>query len=122
MRSTPARAQRCGGKQPSAPRRAACGPPRRWPRTSAELKLEAQNAAANPAWSRRCGGTPTPRRSQDLFRTEEWWEPYRNAFKVYAVAFEGDKLDVLEGMKPADFASDLLIREARERKESSPRS
>src|SRR5205814_561203 len=43
-----------------------------------------------------------------------WWEPYRNAFKVYAVAFEGDKLDVIEGMTNTDFASDLLIRQARE--------
>ncbi|HTA20474.1 MAG TPA: serine/threonine-protein kinase, partial [Polyangia bacterium] len=52
------------------------------------------------------------------FRTEEWWEPYRNAFKVYAVAFEGEKLDVIEGMKTAEFASDLLVREARERREA----
>jgi hypothetical protein len=29
------------------------------------------------------------------------------------VAFEGEKLDVLEGMRNAEFASDLLVREAR---------
>jgi hypothetical protein len=83
-----------------------------------ELKLEAQNAAANPRLVAALRGNADAATLQDLFRTEEWWEPYRNAFRVYAVAFEGDKLDVIEGMKTADFASDLIIREARERKEA----
>ena len=83
-----------------------------------ELKLEAQNAAANPRLVAALRGNADAATLQDLFRTEEWWEPYRNAFRVYAVAFEGDKLDVIEGMKTAEFASDLLIREARERKEA----
>jgi len=82
-----------------------------------ELKLEAQNAAANPRLVAALRGNADAATLQDLFRTEEWWEPYRNAFRVYAVAFEGDKLDVIEGMKTAEFASDLIIREARERKE-----
>jgi hypothetical protein len=83
-----------------------------------ELKLEAQNAAANPRLVAALRGNADAATLQDLFRTEEWWEPYRNAFRVYAVAFEGDKLDVIEGMKTAEFASDLVIREARERKEA----
>jgi hypothetical protein len=83
-----------------------------------ELKLEAQNAAANPRLVAALRGNADAATLQDLFRTEEWWEPYRAAFRVYAVAFEGDKLDVIEGMKTADFASDLIIREARERKEA----
>jgi len=83
-----------------------------------ELKLEAQNAAANPRLAAALRGNADAATLQDLFRTEEWWEPYRNAFRVYAVAFEGDKLDVIEGMKTAEFASDLIIREARERKEA----
>ena len=83
-----------------------------------DLKLEAQNAAANPRLVAALRGNADAATLQDLFRTEEWWEPYRNAFRVYAVAFEGDKLDVIEGMKTADFASDLIIREARERKEA----
>jgi len=83
-----------------------------------ELKLEAQNAAANPRLVAALRGNADAATLQDLFRTEEWWEPYRNAFKVYAVAFEGDKLDVIEGMKTAELTSDLLIREARERKEA----
>ncbi|HVZ89485.1 MAG TPA: serine/threonine-protein kinase [Polyangia bacterium] len=83
-----------------------------------ELKLEAQNAAANPRLVAALRGNADAATLQDLFRTEEWWEPYRNAFKVYAVAFEGDKLDVIEGMKNAEFASDLIVREAREGREA----
>jgi hypothetical protein len=79
-----------------------------------ELKLEARNAASNPRLVAALRGNADAATLQDLFRTEEWWEPYRSAFKVYAVAFEGDQLDVIEGMKNADFASDLLIRQARE--------
>jgi hypothetical protein len=79
-----------------------------------ELKLEAQNAAANPRLVAALRGNVDAATLQDLFRTEAWWEPYRNAFKVYAVAFDSDNLDVIEGMKTADFASDLLIRQARE--------
>ncbi len=79
-----------------------------------ELKLEAQNAASNPRLVAALRGNADAATLQDLFRTEEWWEPYRNAFKVYAVAFDSDKLDVIEGMKNADFASDLLVRQARE--------
>jgi len=83
-----------------------------------ELKLEAHNAASNPRLVAALSGNVDAATLQDLFRTEEWWEPYRNAFKVYALAFEGEKLDVLEGMKTAEFASDLLVREARERREA----
>jgi hypothetical protein len=82
-----------------------------------ELKLEAQNAASNPRLVAALRGDADAATLADLFRTEEWWQPYRNAFKVYAVAFEGERLDVLEGMKTADFASELLIRKARERHE-----
>ena len=83
-----------------------------------ELKLEAQNAATNPRLAAALRGNADAATLQDLFRTEEWWEPYRNAFRVYAIAFDSDKLDVIEGMKTAEFASDLIIREARERKEA----
>lgn len=83
-----------------------------------ELKLEAQNAAQSPRLVAALRGNADTATLQDLFRTEQWWEPYRNTFKVYAVAFQGDKLDVIEGMQNADFASDLLIREARERHEA----
>jgi hypothetical protein len=82
-----------------------------------ELKLEAHNAASNPRLAAALRGNVDAATLQDLFRTEEWWEPYRNAFKVYAVAFAGERLDIIEGMKTAEFASDLLVREARERRE-----
>ncbi|HEX4404223.1 MAG TPA: serine/threonine-protein kinase [Polyangia bacterium] len=83
-----------------------------------ELKLEAHNAASSPRLAAALRGNVDAATLQDLFRTEEWWEPYRNAFKVYAVAFDTEKLDVIEGMKNAEFASDLLVREARERREA----
>jgi hypothetical protein len=83
-----------------------------------ELKLEAQNAAANPRLVAALRGNADAATLQDLFRSEDWWEPYRNAFRVYAIAFESDKLDVIEGMKTAEFSSDLIIREARERKDA----
>jgi hypothetical protein len=77
----------------------------------------ARTRPSTRAW-RQPGGNADAATLQDLFRTEEWWEPYRNAFRVYAVAFDSDRLDVIEGMKTAEFASDLIIREARERKEA----
>jgi hypothetical protein len=83
-----------------------------------ELKLEAHNAALTPPLVTALKGGVDAKTLQDGFRTESWWEPYRNAFKVYAVAFEGEKLDVIEGMRNAEFAADLLIREARERHEA----
>ena len=83
-----------------------------------ELKLEAQNAATNPRLVAALRGNVDAATLQDLFRTEDWWEPYRIAFKVYAVAFNTDKLDVIEGMKNAEFFSDLLVREAREQHEA----
>ncbi|HSZ83500.1 MAG TPA: hypothetical protein VLA14_14525, partial [Polyangia bacterium] len=67
-----------------------------------ELKLEAHNAASSPRLAAALRGNVDAATLQDLFRTEEWWEPYRNAFKVYAVAFETEKLDVMEGMKNAE--------------------
>jgi hypothetical protein len=83
-----------------------------------ELKGEAHNAASTPRLVAALRGNVDAATLADLFRSEEWWQPYRNAFKVYAFAFEGEKLDLIEGMKDAEFASDLLVREARERKEA----
>jgi Protein kinase domain len=79
----------------------------------AELKGEARNAASNPRLVAALRGNVDAPTLQDLFRTEEWWQPYRSAFKVYAVAFDSERLDVIEGMTDADFASDALIRKAR---------
>jgi hypothetical protein len=82
-----------------------------------ELKLEARTASANPRLVAALSGEVDAATIRDLFTTETWWEPYRKAFKVYALAFEGEKLSVLEGMKDAEFSSDLLVRQARERRE-----
>jgi hypothetical protein len=83
----------------------------------AELKLKAQNATANPRLSAALQGNVDAATLQDLFRSETWWEPYRDEFKVYAIALENEHLDIVEGMRGADFAADLLVREARERRE-----
>jgi hypothetical protein len=82
-----------------------------------ELKLEARTASANPRLIAALSGEVDAATIRDLFTTEAWWEPYRKAFKVYALAFEGEKLSVIEGMKDAEFSSDLLVRQARERRE-----
>jgi hypothetical protein len=83
-----------------------------------ELKGEAHNAATNPRLVAALSGNVDAATIQDLFKTETWWEPYRKSFKVYALAFEGEKLDVIEGMTNAEFASDLLVRGARERRDA----
>ena len=84
----------------------------------AELKLKAQNAAANPRLSAALQANVDAATLQDLFRNEVWWEPYRNEFKVYAIAFDSDKLDILEGMRASEFAADRLVRQARDRREA----
>jgi hypothetical protein len=83
----------------------------------AELKLKVQNATANPRLAAALRGNVDAATLRDLFRSEDWWQPYRTEFKVYAIAFETEHLDIVEGMKGAEFASDLLVREARERRE-----
>jgi hypothetical protein len=82
-----------------------------------ELKLEARTASANPRLVAALSGNVDAATLRDLFTTETWWEPYRRAFKVYALSFEGEKLGIIEGMKDAEFSSDLLVRQARERRE-----
>jgi hypothetical protein len=84
----------------------------------AGLKLKVQNATANPRLAFALRGNVDAVTLEDLFRSEDWWAPYRSEFKVYAIAFETEKLDIVEGMKGAEFAADLLVREARERREA----
>ena len=83
----------------------------------AELKLKVQNAAANPRLQAALQGNVDAATLQDLFRTETWWQPIRDEFKVYAIALDGDKLDILEGMRAADFAGEAMVRSARGRRE-----
>jgi len=84
----------------------------------AELKLKVQNATANPRLAAALEGNVDAGTLRDLFRSEVWWAPYRDEFKVYAIAFESEKLDVVEGMAGADLAADLLVRATRERREA----
>ena len=83
----------------------------------AELKLKVQNAAANPRLQAALQGNVDAATLQDLFRSEVWWQPFRDEFKVYAIALDGDKLDILEGMRAAEFAGEPLVRAARGRHE-----
>lgn len=52
-----------------------------------ELKLQAHNAASNPRLAAALRGNVDAATLRDLFKSEEWWQPYRSEFKVYAVAF-----------------------------------
>jgi hypothetical protein len=80
----------------------------------AELKLQAHNAASNPRLEAALRGNVDAATLSDAFRTEEWWAPYRAQFKVYAVSFHGEKLDVVEGMAGSQLVADALIRRARQ--------
>jgi hypothetical protein len=84
----------------------------------AELKLKAENAAANPRMVFALEGGADERTLRDLWRTEEWWRPWRTEFKVYALSFEGPRADVVEGIAPTDMDAESLIRRARDRREA----
>jgi hypothetical protein len=51
----------------------------------------------------------------DYFTTELSWEPYRKKFRVQGLSAEGDRLQVVQGIKAQDFAGEELIRQARDR-------
>ncbi len=55
----------------------------------------------------------------DGFRSESWWAPFRNDFSVYGVASDGEKLQAVEGMAPADLDAAPLIAQAREHRTAS---
>ncbi len=82
------------------------------------LKLKAQNVASNPRLEAALRGNVDAATLSDVFRTEEWWAPYRNEFRVYAVSFHGEKLDVVEGMAGPQFGAEALIRTARQKNEA----
>ncbi|MEA2695833.1 MAG: eukaryotic-like serine/threonine-protein kinase, partial [Myxococcales bacterium] len=83
-----------------------------------ELKFKIDNAAANPRFAAALRGNVDAATLSDVFRTEEWWAPYRREFRVYAVSFKGEKLDVVEGMAGSQFVADSLIRGARQKREA----
>ncbi|MES1172533.1 MAG: hypothetical protein ABUL77_04800, partial [Bacteroidota bacterium] len=84
-----------------------------------DLKLKADNAAANPRLVFALQGNVDERTMRDLWRTEEWWRPWRTEFKVYAVAMSAARLDVVEGIDAADLDTDALVRHVRDKGETS---
>ena len=83
-----------------------------------DLKLKASNAAANPRLVFALEGNVDERTLRDLWRSEEWWRPWRSEFKVYALAFGQSKLDILEGLGDADLNAEGLIHHVRDRGEA----
>lgn len=80
---------------------------------AADLELKAQNAAANPRLGFALQGNVDERTLRDLWRTEEWWRPWRSEFAIYAVARTGGgALDVVEGIDPAVLDLGDLLRRA----------
>ncbi len=80
-----------------------------------DLRLKVENAAANPRLVFALQGNADERTIRDLWRTEDWWRPWRTEFKIYAVAVKGVRLDVVEGIDAADLDADSLLRRARDR-------
>ena len=85
----------------------------------AELRLKADTAASNPRLVFALQGNVDERTMRDLWRTEEWWRPWRTEFKVYALAFGGPRLDVVEGVGANDLSVGGLLRRVRERGDSA---
>jgi serine/threonine protein kinase len=85
---------------------------------ASDLKFKADNAAANPRLVFALQGNVDEPTMHDLWRTEEWWRPWRTEFKVYAVAMSGPRLDVVEGVSAADLDVAGLLRHVRDRGEA----
>src|SRR5262249_21125145 len=75
-----------------------------------DLKLKVENAAANPRLVFALQGNVDEKTLRDVWRTEEWWRPWRTEFKVYALALTGLKLDAVEGIEGGDLAAESLVR------------
>ena len=56
---------------------------------------------------------------KDGFRSEPWWQPFRNDFSVYGLALDGDKLDVAEGMEPFQIDAAAIVAAARAHRQAS---
>jgi hypothetical protein len=51
----------------------------------------------------------------DFWKSELTWEPYRKKFKVYGLAADGDRLQIVQGIEARDFAAEELIQKTRDR-------
>ena len=56
---------------------------------------------------------------KDGFRSESWWQPFRNDFSLYGLALDGDKLEALEGMEAAEFDAAPIVAAARAHRQAS---
>ena len=83
-----------------------------------DLRLKVGNAAANPRLGFALQGHVDERTLRDLWRTEDWWRPWRSEFQVYAVSTEGTRLDVVEGIERSVFETEGILKRVRERGES----
>ena len=89
------------------------------------LRLKADNAASNPRLVFALQGDADERTLRDLWRTEEWWRPWRRDFKVYALAFSGTRLEVVEGIASSDgngrpsLNTEALVRRVRDSGEAT---
>jgi hypothetical protein len=80
----------------------------------AQLELEVKAAAANQRLVTALRGRVDRATLEDLFRSEQWWEPFRAEFKLYAIAVDTELRVVQGGMKGSDLSADHLVRQARE--------
>ena len=56
---------------------------------------------------------------KDGFKSEAWWEPFRNDFSVYGVANDKETLEVVEGMDPGELDATKLVADARAHRQTS---
>lgn len=56
---------------------------------------------------------------KDGFRSEPWWQPFRNDFSVYGLALDGDKLEAVEGMEPPELDAGRIVAAARAHRQAS---
>jgi hypothetical protein len=80
-----------------------------------QLELEVKQAAGNPRLVAALRGRVDRATLEDLFRSEQWWEPFRAESKVYAIAADAG-LGIVRGNMRADLAADNLVRQAREQR------
>jgi hypothetical protein len=56
---------------------------------------------------------------RDGFRSEPWWQPFRNDYSVYGLALDSDKLEVAEGMETSALDVSSIVAAARAHRQAS---
>jgi hypothetical protein len=78
----------------------------------AALELKAQNAATNPRLVAALSGRVSQETLRDLFQTEAWWQPVREAFTHAYVAPPGDGPVFISGKRDLGLDSGALLARA----------